>query len=263
MIETFTPEQIAVIAQDQQRIPSANDLFVRYEDHHAMLAALRGEADPTFLPRARETSRTVSTSLLPFQVTCKLPADEDAYLSHDPGGKVRIGIESDVDGGAYFSPCGRHRHLLWRFWKDGVTRPGFVLWIGMNPSTADASVDDPTVKKERKFTKRWGYGGYVKANVMDYRATDQKRLMDPGIVPCTDHNLEVIAEIAAQAELVVLAFGSPHKKLHRHGENVVKLLHGLGKPMHCLALTKEGLPGHPLYLKDTSELMPFPVRDAA
>lgn len=182
---------------------------------------------------------------------------------HDPGGKVRIGIESDVDGGAYFSTCGRHRHLLWRFWKDGVARPGFAFWIGMNPSTADASVDDPTVKKERKFTKRWGYGGYVKANVMDYRATDQKRLMDPDVIPCTEHNLEVIASVAAQADLVVLAFGSPHKKLRHHGEAVVKLIHGLGKPLHCLALTKEGLPGHPLYLKDTSELIPFPVSIAA
>jgi hypothetical protein len=203
------------------------------------------------------------SDLLPFVRKYELPVDAAAHLAHDPGGKVRIGLEQDIEGGAYFSPDGRHRHLLWRFWQDGITRPGFVFWIGMNPSTADASVDDPTVKKERKFTKRWGYGGYVKANVMDYRATDPKRLMDPGIVPCTDHNLEVIIDVARQADVIVLAFGSPHKKLRHHGQNVVRAIHGIGKPMHCLALTKDGLPGHPLYLKDTSELVPFPVRIAA
>jgi hypothetical protein len=184
---------------------------------------------------------------------------DGAQHVHDPGGKVRIGLEENVEGGAYFSPDFKHRHLLWRLWKDAVTRPGFAFWIGMNPSTADDSVDDPTVKKERKFTKRWGYGGYVKANVMDYRSTDPKGLRSPGVVPCSEDNLPIIVDIAKQADIVVLAFGAPHKKLRGHGENVVRALHDIGKPMFCLALTKDHLPGHPLYLKDNSELFPYPA----
>jgi hypothetical protein len=177
---------------------------------------------------------------------------------HDPGGKVKIGLADGVDGGAVFSDCGRYRQSLWRKW-DGATRDGYVLWIGMNPSTADGTADDPTVFKERKFTKRWGFGHYVKCNVMDYRATDQKRLRAPDVVPCSDANLPTIVELAKGAQLVVLAFGSPHKSLNVHGQNVVRELSAAGVEMHCLALTKQGLPGHPLYLKDDSELMPFPV----
>lgn len=177
--------------------------------------------------------------------------------AHDPGGKVRIALEAGIDGGASFSMCGQYRQTLWRLWS-GASLPGFVLWIGMNPSTADGKVDDPTVKKERKFTVKWGFGHYVKCNVMDYRATDPKSLRNPGVVPCSDDNLPVIMALAKEASLVVLAFGSPHKSLRVHGENVVRELRAAGIPMHCLALTKDGLPGHPLYLKDSSELIAFP-----
>lgn len=177
---------------------------------------------------------------------------------HDPGGKVKIGLAAGIEGGAVFSDCGRYRQSLWRMWA-GASKSGYVLWIGMNPSTADGTADDPTVFKECKFTRRWGFGHYVKCNVMDYRATDQKRLRAPDVVPCSDANLPAIVELAKQAKLVVLAFGSPHKSLHVHGQNVVRELSAAGVPMHCLALTKQGLPGHPLYLKDNSELMPFPV----
>src|SRR5690606_22098916 len=108
----------------------------------------------------------------------------------------------------------------------GAEKLGFVLWIGMNPSTAAIDVDDPTVFKEQKFTRRWGYGRYVKTNVMDYRATHPKMLLEPGVVPCTEENLKTIVEYAKQAEIIVMAYGSLHKKLAHHGQAVTDALRG-------------------------------------
>jgi hypothetical protein len=93
---------------------------------------------------------------------------------HDPKGKVRLTLQPGVDGSAEFSECGRYRHWLKREWgfrrfTDG--REPYALWIGMNPSTAEANVDDPTIRREMGFTRRMGLDCYAKVNIMDYRAT--------------------------------------------------------------------------------------------
>lgn len=175
-------------------------------------------------------------------------------FSHDPGGKVRLRLKDGVTGTAVFSACGRHRTLLTREW-EGAALPGYVLWIGMNPSTAAADVDDPTVFKECKFTRRWGYGSYVKCNVMDYRATHPKMLLAEGVEACSAENLPAIVEAARGAAVVVLAYGALHRKLAHHGEAVAAALKGEGIRLRALAFTKAGHPGHPLYLKDDAELM--------
>ena len=180
------------------------------------------------------------------------------HHDHDPGGKVRLRLKGDVVGDALFSDCGRYRRLLTRRW-NGAEKEGTVLWIGMNPSTAAGDVDDPTVLKETKFTRRWGYGRYVKANVMDYRATHPKMLLAEGVVPCSPENLPAIVEAARSAAVVVLAYGALHAKLAAHGEAVRRALASEGILLHALALTKDGHPRHPLYLPDSSE----PIRFAA
>lgn len=172
---------------------------------------------------------------------------------HDPGGKVRLALPENVDSGAVFSKCQRYRQLLFRRWMSEIARPGYVLWIGMNPSTADGSVDDPTVFKERKFSARWGYADYRKCNVMDYRATKPKMLLDEGVIPCSDENLPAIIEQARGAALVVLGYGAPHKKLRHYGEKVISALRELDIPLYCLNVTKDGLPVHPLYQLDVAE----------
>ncbi|TCQ70669.1 hypothetical protein EDF68_1339 [Ochrobactrum sp. BH3] len=184
---------------------------------------------------------------------------DEAVMSHelhDPGGKVRLKVKSEIRGDALFSECGRYRRLLTRDW-DGAEKAGYVLWIGMNPSTAAFNVDDPTVFKEQKFTRRWGYGRYVKCNVMDYRATNPKMLLEQGVIPCTQENLQTIVEQALGAEIVVMAYGSLHKKLAHHGQAVTDALRAAKVKLHALKITNNGSPGHPLYLKDTSELIPY------
>ncbi|MBY3432658.1 DUF1643 domain-containing protein [Rhizobium laguerreae] len=181
------------------------------------------------------------------------PGSQD---KHDPGGKVRIRLRDTITGGATFSDCGRYRPLLWRTWDDAPLA-GHVLWIGMNPSTADGSVDDPTVRRECDFTAAWGYGVYRKCNVMDFRATQPKALLEAGVVPRSEINLSLIVDQARSAKIVILAFGALHKKLSHYGTDVVCALEAENIEAYCLGVTANGSPKHPLYLRKDAERVPY------
>ena len=80
---------------------------------------------------------------------------------------------------AVFSPCRTYRYALSRVWA--ADKP-YALFIGLNPSTADETLDDPTIRRCIDFAKRWGYGGLVMANLFAYRATnpsEMKAATDP------------------------------------------------------------------------------------
>lgn len=177
---------------------------------------------------------------------------------HDPGGKVRLNLIRGMAGAAQFSECKRYRHVLTRCWTNDIfANP--VLWIGMNPSTADTHADDPTVRKEVKFSMRWGASGYIKCNVMDYRATKPRDLRNAGVPPRSAHNLPTIKEYAPRAERIVICYGVLHKTLQRYADETVAMLHGMGCKLWCFGLSKEGHPLHPLYQLDAAELVPFEV----
>jgi hypothetical protein len=93
---------------------------------------------------------------------------------HDPGGKVRLALAFDIKSSAVFgglNDCYRYR--LVRTWDEGKRH---IMFVTMNPSTADPLVDDPTVEKCGRFARAWGYGGLYVGNTFAYRATDKKRL---------------------------------------------------------------------------------------
>ncbi|MFZ8963264.1 MAG: DUF1643 domain-containing protein, partial [Schleiferiaceae bacterium] len=77
------------------------------------------------------------------------------------------------DAGAIFSDCGRYRYRLWRIWDPSLPT---LLWILYNPSTADAKVEDPTLRRCMDFTRQWGYGGLTVVNRFAYRATNPRQL---------------------------------------------------------------------------------------
>ena len=84
-----------------------------------------------------------------------------------------------IDNGAVLSPDLKHRYNLWRIWETG--KP-FALFIGLNPSTADHTKDDPTVRRCKQFALDWGYGGFHIVNLFGYRATkptDMIKQADP------------------------------------------------------------------------------------
>lgn len=142
---------------------------------------------------------------------------------------------------ARFSPCRTWRYTLERVWGSGEA----AVFIGLNPSTADETEDDPTIRRCIGFAQSWGYDRLIMCNLYAYRSTDPKGLLatpDP-VGPENDVALQVSAEGAG----VVVAAWGVHGKPDRVGH-----VRGLLPDLLCLGHTKAGAPKHPLYLpKDT------------
>lgn len=144
--------------------------------------------------------------------------------------------------GALFDESRRYRYVLWRRWAPGPT----VVWIMLNPSTADEFELDPTLRRCKDYSSRWGYGAMVIVNVYALRSTDPAVLRTVED-PVGAQNLEHIAEQCRKADLVVLGWGT--KVLRRSDTDaVVEVLRRLDIEPRCLRITKEGEPQHPLYL---------------
>ena len=175
---------------------------------------------------------------------------------HDPGGKVRLKVGAEVVSRAEFSADGRYRTVLERRW-DGLPfgSPGVCAWIMMNPSTADETVDDPTVRRARDFSRRWGYGAMVVLNAFALRATRPAMLLEAED-PVGPGNDAAIADWAARADRVVVAWGLPPKPLRGRARAVAALLDRAGARPLALRVTAEGQPGHPLYI--AGDTLPLP-----
>jgi hypothetical protein len=151
-------------------------------------------------------------------------------------------------GAAVLDAEGRYRYVLRRRWAPEET----VLWIMLNPSTADATSDDPTIRRCRSFSRRWGYGALAVVNLFSYRSTDPKALRARAFTggrslvvgPETD---AYIRREAAAARMIVAAWGTRGAFLGR-GQVVLALLEEAGWAVHCLGTTRGGHPQHPLYV---------------
>lgn len=170
--------------------------------------------------------------------------------NHDPGGKITHRLPPGIMGNAEFTgDRQQYRHLL-RRWIGPSEQP-YALWIGLNPSTATAKLNDPTITREWGFTFREGLSSYVKCNVMDYRATDPGDVLAAwraGVSVRSDINLSAIREQAANAALIVACWGAIHPKLRGAADDVRRVLFDDRRKVMCLGLTKGGHPKHPLYL---------------
>ena len=176
---------------------------------------------------------------------------------HDPGGKVRLKLPDGVIGGAMFSDCGRYRQALTRDWTAQGATPRAILFIGMNPSVADAAASDPTCHRELMFARDWGYTRYLKGNMLDWRATSPKDIPADPDLACSAANIPALEEMAAEAETVVMAYGKLHKRFQPVIGQVFAAMAATGKPLMCLGLNKDGSAKHPLYLRKDTQLMPF------
>ncbi len=179
---------------------------------------------------------------------------------HDPGGKIRIVLPDGVIGEARFhGPNDCYRLWLSRGWTslELDILSGFILYIGMNPSTADAVANDTTIGRETFFTKRQRYQRFVKCNVMDYRATNPSGLRKPGVIPCSEINLDAIAEFAARADKIICAWGLLHPSLQQHADRTEELLRSQGRELWCFGLNADGSPRHPLYLRGDTPIIRF------
>lgn len=147
--------------------------------------------------------------------------------------------QSRMVNDALFSPCRRYRYALWRRWND---RPADLVFIGLNPSTADETQDDATVKRCVQFARVWGYGGLCVANLFAFCARDPKEMM-AAADPIGPDNDAWLLKLSGQASLVIAAWGN-HGAFLQRSVRVRGLLPGL----QCLRRNASGEPSHPLYL---------------
>lgn len=172
-------------------------------------------------------------------------------------------FEFAPESSAALSADGVYRYSLRRQWQGGEP---VDLWIMLNPSTADATKDDPTIRRCVAFSKSWGSCGLVVVNLYGFRATDpdamwaaRSRGVDI-IGPETDAWIRAHAETTAYGRTVCAwgAHGDPERAAH-----VAALIRDAGRTPCALGVTKSGQPRHPLYLRRDAQPEPWQVPDAA
>lgn len=143
--------------------------------------------------------------------------------------------------GATISPCMKYRYSLWRLWDN----TSFLNIVGLNPSTADAELDDPTIRRCIGFAKQWGYGGLYMTNLFAFRSTDPDK-MKVQTDPVGTDNDKTLIDIASKAGCVVIAWGNHGKHLDRD-RFVLRLFAEKKIKVQCFGLNENNTPKHPLY----------------
>jgi hypothetical protein len=160
--------------------------------------------------------------------------------------------------GASISECHKYRYRLTRWWGPGK----FLPFVMLNPSTADASIDDPTIRRCMSFARRESAGGIVVVNLFAFRATSPKDMMaapdrhGPGNERAM---FEMVSDAVAANMPVVCAWGAGAKTTANF---TIQYLQAHGACLVCLGTTKDGHPRHPLYVKSDQPLEPFPTAPA-
>ena len=151
--------------------------------------------------------------------------------------------------GALFSSCRTYRYYLWRIWDRKTAR---VMFIGLNPSTADEFNDDVTIRRCVGFAKKWGYGGLIMANIFAFRATkpEEMKAAKDCIGPLND---QYLLDISFGEALIVLGWGN-HGEFMNRGEQVIQMLLPHRSDLYHFGLTCKGNPKHPLYLSYDCQL---------
>lgn len=163
------------------------------------------------------------------------------------------------DRGAIFSECGRWRYRLWRHWMVGHPPLTFLM---LNPSTADAEKNDPTIERCERRARRGGFGGVQIVNLFAYRSTDPRALLrlsqDEAIGPEND---EAILFACGRSHAVVAAWGA-WGSLHGRAQIVAAKIRSEGIGLWALGVTKHGEPRHPLYISNDTPIRPWTEQDA-
>ena len=157
-----------------------------------------------------------------------------------------LGYKTTKD--AVFSEDRKYRYALKRL---PIPSKGFVCFVGLNPSTADEIVDDPTIRKCIKYSLSWGYGGIIMVNLFAFKSKAPLNLYDEED-PIGILNDNFIREASNRACRTIAAWGNHGKHMSR-GNQVLAIL----KEPFCFGYTKAGEPKHPLYLPDDLKPKPY------
>jgi hypothetical protein len=158
-----------------------------------------------------------------------------------------------MQGKAIFSACGTWRYRLEREIGAGS---GVIAMIMVNPARADHERNDPTIRSCIRLAGAWDCRRLVVGNLFAFCASDIRALRsaaDP-VGPGNEGHLDVILR---EADLLVVAWGHLGKlppPLRQRWRDLVEMARGLGRPLHCLGLTKDGQPRHPLFMPGATPL---------
>ncbi|HWZ20713.1 MAG TPA: DUF1643 domain-containing protein [Ktedonobacteraceae bacterium] len=156
-----------------------------------------------------------------------------------------------VESGAIFDVSGRYRYSLSRTWSAYHPR---ILFVLLNPSTANEYKNDPTIRRCMGFARAWGFGSMEVVNLFAYRATDYRELFKARD-PVGAENNRFLMQAFERCPTVVLGWGVRGAFLSRDHQ-VLSLLAGRND-LYCLGITKAGQPRHPLYVKGDMRLVTF------
>lgn len=156
---------------------------------------------------------------------------------------------------ATFSPCRRWRYTLRRQWADGPE----LVFVMLNPSTADEFILDPTVTRCRDYAKREGAGGLLVLNIMSWRSTKPNGLLDVDD-PVGPENHDALLRELPGAWMVIAAWGT-HKATRLPGaqRSIEIVKSAAAGRLYCLKVSKKDQPYHPLYQRADQEFMPWPT----
>jgi hypothetical protein len=152
---------------------------------------------------------------------------------------------------ACISRCGRYRYALWRRWADGPQ----VLFVMLNPSTADQRDDDPTIRRCIGLAARWGYAAVAVGNLFAFR-TPSPRVLRRAAYPVGRANDRWLQRLAAESGRMIAAWGNDGTLLGRDVQ-----VRSMLAPLYALSLTRCGQPRHPLYVPNS--VVPRPWCESA
>lgn len=150
---------------------------------------------------------------------------------------------------AVISDCGKYRYLLRRSWDYSKPR---ALYVMLNPSTADASIDDPTIRSCTRLVRALGYGSFEVVNLYGWRATDPTELIGAPD-PVGKDNDHIAAAAIGRCDVTICAWGA-HPMADRRKRAMLSLISSHRPAAYCLGKTKAGNPKHPLYIKTGTQL---------
>lgn len=159
------------------------------------------------------------------------------------------GVLCDDRRGAVLSEHREYRYRLWRTYD--VEKPT-LAWLMLNPSTADETTNDPTIRRCLGYMEDWGFGTIVVGNLFALRATDPSELRQhPN--PVGPENDDHLRDICDEADKVIAAWGANGDYQDR-GSEVAEML---DVDLYALGTTQDGQPVHPLYQPSDADLEVF------
>jgi hypothetical protein len=191
------------------------------------------------------------------------PTEIEFALPRSVGANAAAGM---IASGAVISPCGKYRYQLTRMWDERKRRR--AVFIMLNPSTADALQDDPTIRRCIGFARSWGCGSLVVLNLFAIRATNPAVMLadnDPEGPDNFEHFRRFLDDptdwITHARDIVVCAWGA-HGSHRDQDKTVMGWMDRFAAQPQCLGITKSGQPKHPLYIAASTPLQPYRGRDS-